>query len=188
MQAIRRTRFRGRRGLVAAVLCSVIIAGCSDDELPTEPSDPASLLELFGDSLYRADGTVEGLDALDDVALIGIYVAARSCPACANFTPLLVSVYDQLQTDGRSFEVVLVSTDSSEEIMFAYMEDAGMPWLAVPWGGSHAIGLLERYDVRWIPTLVIIDGDGRTVSMNGRDELVENGAAAYDGWLEAAGG
>lgn len=172
--------------LVATGLCSGLVAGCGDDS-PTEPSR-ASLLELFGDTLLRADGSVEGIEALEGAALIGIYFGSYQCSACAGFTPILVDAYGQLREQGRSFEVVYVSLDPGEASMLSYMTESGMSWLAVPWRGSHSNALLERYDVEWIPTLIIIDGEGGTVSREGAQEVVDHGAAAYDDWLARAAG
>lgn len=169
--------------LVATGVCAGLVAACGDDG-PTEPA-PASLVELFGDTLHRAGGSVEGIEQLEGIALIGIYFGSHQCPACASFTPTLVHVYDQLQDE--SFEVVYVSLDPSEVSMFSYMTESRMPWFALPWGGPHSSALLERYQVKWIPTLIVIDGAGRTVSWNGVGEVSDDGAAAYDDWLARSG-
>ncbi len=183
----RRRRNRRRAGVraVAAVgiVCS-LAAGCDGDSPAGLP--PPSLPELFGDELYRADGSVVGLEVFDGVPVIGIYFGAGSCSACAPFTPLLVDAYHLLEEDGRPFEVVYVSSDASEAAMFSYMQDSGMPWVAVPWRGAKARALVDRYGVRWIPTLVVVDGAGKTISLDGRDELYDKGAAAYDDWLAAS--
>ena len=170
---------------IAVAVCG-LLAGCGGDS-PTGVAPPASLEELFGDTLYRADSSRVGIDALQDAPLIGIYFAAHACSACASFTPLLLDAYRELRATDRAFEVVLVSGDPTEAAMFTHMTDREMPWLALPWQGRHALGLVDRYGVRWIPTLIIVDGDGATVSVDGRDEIAASGAAAGDAWLEASG-
>jgi cytochrome oxidase Cu insertion factor (SCO1/SenC/PrrC family) len=175
---------RPRRTALVATVCAGLVAGC--DGTPTEPP-AASLVELFGETLHRADGSVVGIEAVEAAALVGIYFGSYQCPACAGFTPTLVDVYDRLQDQGRSFEVVYVSLDPTEASMFSYMTESGMSWLAVPWQGTHSNALLDRYRVQWIPTLIIIDGEGRTVSKDGVGDLRADGAAAYDDWLERSG-
>ncbi|MFC1659887.1 thioredoxin-like domain-containing protein [Gemmatimonadota bacterium] len=155
--------------------------------MPTGP-EPASLSELFGNQLYRADGSAVGVGILGDDDVIGIYFADPGCPACRAFTPILVDAYDRLREDGRSFEVVLVTAGISELALFDFMVDSGMPWLAISSQSSRANALAQRYDVRWIPTLVIIDGAANTLSLTGREELTLSGAAAYDAWLAASAG
>jgi hypothetical protein len=143
---------------------------------------------LFGNQLYRADGSPVSVQVLDDAAVLGIYFASVGCPACAGFTPLLVEAYNQLREDGRSFEVVLVVLGVSEASLFEYMVDSDMPWLAVSPQSGKANSLVQRYDVRWVPTLIIIDGAANTISLTGREELTQRGIAAYDDWLAASAG
>jgi len=176
----------GWRSIAVAALMGCAASGCSGDG-PTGPG-PASLLELFGNQLFRADGSTVDVGALDDTAVIGIYFASTGCPACGDFTPILVDVYDQLREDGRSFEVVLVIAGVTESALFDYMADSGMSWLAVPSQSSRTSALAHLYNVHWVPTLVIIDGATNTVSLNGREEVTQSGAAAFDAWLAASVG
>ena len=169
-----------------AALMGCAASGCDGDG-PTGP-EPASLPDMFGNQLYRADGSAVGVGVLNNTSVIGIYFASPGCPACGAFTPLLVNAYDQLRDEGRSFEVVLVTGGISEQSLFDYMAGSGMAWLAVSSQSSEGDALAQRYDVQWVPTLVIIDGTANTVSMTGREELTQSGAAAFDAWLAASGG
>jgi nucleoredoxin len=185
-----RVRAPARALLGVGWLCGALALSCGDSTAeppPPPPPPPASLSALFGQTLFRADGSAVGMEALEGKAIIAIYFGAAGCPACTAFTPLLVNAYDELRQAGRSFEVVYVSFDGSAEIMYQYMLDARMQWLAMPWGGSQSAALTQRYGVRWIPTLVIIDGAGKTVSLTGREEVSSRGAAAYDDWLTRSG-
>ena len=172
----------------AAVLClvGVTLSGCGEGD-PTGAS-PNSISQLFGNQLYRSDGVPVGSEALEGKTLIGIFFANPGCPACGAFTPLLVDAYQELKESGRSFEVVLVSLGLSDAMLQQYMAEMEMPWLAESPGSKQANALVQRYNVRWVPTLVIVDKDARTVSMFGRDEVAEYGAAAYDDWMATAPG
>ncbi|EEE62084.1 hypothetical protein OsJ_16868 [Oryza sativa Japonica Group] len=71
------------------------------------------------------------------------------------FTPKLIEAYNELVSQGKSFEVVFVSGDSDQDAFNAYF--AKMPWLAVPFSDSEALAKLnERYKVMGIPHLVIL--------------------------------
>lgn len=171
------------RGILStAVLCG-LLTSCGGDKSIVEPEPAASLSELFGPVLYRANGDSVGIEAVEGKAIIAIYFSARWCPACAGFTPQLLSAYQELQQAGKSFEVVLVSLDDSSQEMFAHMMDYEMPWVAVPYGGEKADALVRRYAVAWIPSLIVIDDQGQTVSMNGRGDVDSKGAGAYEDWL-----
>jgi hypothetical protein len=70
----------------------------------------------------------------------------------------------------------------SDESLLEYMMDSGMAWLAVSSEGGRANAIAQHYDVRWVPTLVVIDSAANVISLNGRGEVAANGAAAYDRW------
>ncbi len=182
-----RVRTRARKPNLLTILMCAIVASCGTDS-PVGPPPPESLAELFGEQLLRANGTSVGIEEVEDKTLIAIYFAAQGCPACGQFTPLLVDAYHEIRQADRSFEVVLVSSDGSQEHMLAHMTDSSMPWLAVAWGSTEASGLGQRYGVRWIPTVIVVDGAGKTVSVDGRDEIAALGAGAYDQWLARSGG
>lgn len=166
---------------------AVFFASACGDDSPSGPGS-TSLPDLFGDLLYRADGTTVDVQTLQTRVLIGIYFASPTCPACAGFSPILMEAYGQWQDEGRSFEVVLVSPGISDLGLLNYMSETGMGWLAVPSQSKRANTLAQRYNVRWIPTLVVIDPEGGTVSLNGREEVTLDGAGAYDQWLAAQAG
>ncbi len=169
-------------------LCCSLLTSCGDANRIVEPEPPASLSDLFGPILFRADGSSVGTETIEDKAVVAIYFAARACPACGAFTPVLISFYDQVRQDEKSFEVVLVGLEASAQDMFVYMTDYAMPWLAVPFGSDEATALTQRYGVQWIPTLIVVDGDGKTISINGVDDIYGLGAGAYDAWLARSGG
>lgn len=177
--------------IVLTAICVGLLASCGETEQvidPPDPLPPASLLELFGTELFLADGTVLGNGAVADKAIVGVFFSTSWCPACEAFTPLLVDFYEELEQAGKSFEIVWVSFEASTDEMFAYMVDASMPWLTLPLRGVKAEGLIQRYGVEVVPTLIVIGNDGSTISLNGRGEVVEKGAAAYDDWLALSGG
>lgn len=179
------------RATVAAV-CWWLYTSCGGGAGATDPEDPdgsgASFAELFGPTLVRADESTVGIQAVQGKALVGIYFAARWCPACASFTPRLVSAYDALRKADKSFEIVMSSFDYSSADMFAHMRNRGMAWLAIPYESAKRRALSDLYGVTLIPTLVVLDSDGMTITRDGQDDIVLKGAAAYEDWLAASRG
>jgi hypothetical protein len=182
-------RVAGWARLVLAGLVGCLLPACGGS--PTDSGisgglpggDHPSFEDLFGPALVSADGSQVGLRAVQDKALVGIYFADPSCPACAAFTPLLVSTYDELMTAGKSFEIVLVSVGGGSADMFAFMQRYGMGWPAVPYDPSRLLALLQRFGVQWVPTLVVIDSDRDVVTKTGREDVLAAGAGAFDVWL-----
>ena len=175
----------GWRAAAVATVFAFALSGCGSDG-PTEPKQ-TTLSDLFGTQLFRADGSSVGLSGMDGTSLIGIYFASTGCPACGAFNPTLVEAYNQWSSEGKSFEVVLVTSGVGLTELLDYMVEYSMPWRAISPQSSKANSLIQRYNIRWVPTLVVIDAATNTVTMTGREELAQTGAAIYDVWAAASG-
>ena len=62
-----------------------------------------------------------------------------------------------------------------------------MQWLAVEFGTKEINDLKKRYKVKGIPTLVIVGPDGKTITENGRGDVMSKAATALDAWKKKAG-
>eukprot|EP00760_Papus_ankaliazontas_P018917 PhM_4_TR17764/c0_g1_i2/m.820/K17609/NXN; nucleoredoxin len=111
------------------------------------------------------------LDAVDvssaiDGKTVMLYFSASWCPPCRAFTPKLKTYYEALKSKhSDSVDIVFVSLDNDEQQFAEYY--AKMPWLAFPYRqkSSH---LMDRYNVRTIPSLVILNPDGTTLTKQGK--------------------
>ncbi len=179
--------------LFLSALCAVTLAllvGCGpsvNDGAAAEATDrsaDSSFAELFGSELVDARGDAVSVSALDGKT-VALYFSAHWCPPCRMFTPHLVDAYNELAAQNKMFEIVFVSSDRSEEAMYAYMEEYDMDWLAVPFpDGNRREALALRYQVRGIPTLIVVDKDGQLITADGRSHIMSQGAAAYEQWLK----
>lgn len=179
------------RHAVLTVSLFGLVTACADSDdgiSPLEPPPISSLSDLFGDVLLNADGDSIETETISNNTVIAIYFEGHWCSSCAAFTPLLMSTYAELELAAKSFEVVLVSFDVNRSELLGHMQDTGMAWLAVPPDGGRVGALAQRYAVQFIPTLIVIDSDGNTVTMDGRDDLVTKGSQAYDDWLASVSG
>lgn len=146
-----------------------------------EKDVPPALDDLFGKRLVGLKG--KRISTADLVGKkIGIYFTASWCPPCRAFTPDLVKAYNQLQTEGKPFEVVLVTSDRDKASMEKYMKDYDMPFVAVPFGDKRIDALKKKFAVSGIPKLVVVDDTGKTLSAEARGEISARGAAAYEKW------
>lgn len=67
----------------------------------------------------------------------------------------------------EDFEIVFVSSDHDQASFDSYF--SSMPWLALPFGDPNIKNLVKHFDVKGIPSLVILGPDGKTISRNGRN-------------------
>jgi nucleoredoxin len=160
-----------------SLLCSAALAAL----LATTAS--ANLGELFPDHLKNAQGQPVARDTALNGKLIGVYFSASWCPPCRAFTPSLVEFRDQ---NKDQFEVVFVSSDRSPEDQMKYMADYKMNFVTIAHRSDEAQALAQRYSVRGIPMLVILDQEGNVITTNGRGELSRDGQAALAIWKKQA--
>ena len=92
---------------------------------------------------------------------------------CNAFTQQLRKVYHDLQSKGRPFEVVFVSSDNdTREFEDSY---TFMPWLAVPYERDDILrSLRSRFNVTSIPTLLFLDEYSGVYNANGRLAITLN--------------
>jgi thiol-disulfide isomerase/thioredoxin len=113
--------------------------------------------------------------------VIGIYFSASWCGPCQRFTPRLAECYRALRARNAAFEVVFVSADREEADFKAYCEK--MPWLALPFGARDIRSLLnDMLGIGGIPTLMLLDGEGGLISMDGVRLVSEDGAGERFPW------
>merc|ERR1712199_117185 len=116
-----------------------------------------AFVDLFGPEIL----TKEGLAGKEHVM---VYFSAHWCPPCRGYTPQLSEAYkNSIKTD--KVAVVFVSSDRDEGEFDSYYSE--MSFFAMPYSnrdGKAALG--EKYGVRGIPTLVLLDGAGNLVEGN----------------------
>ena len=133
---------------------------------------------LFPEKILDSKGKTVSSKVLEN-KIVGIYFSAQWCPPCRNFTPALVEFRDK---NAKEFEVVFVSSDRSQEDQLKYMEKYGMKWYALAHGSDEANELKKKYEVRGIPSLVIVDAEGNTITKNGRGDVSGNPSGALASW------
>lgn len=142
----------------------------------------ASLAELLPEQLQNAEGEAVSRDALEG-KLVGIYFSAEWCPPCRGFTPTLVQFRDRHH---EAFEVVFVSSDRTPEAQRGYMKNYKMNFLTLEHRSAPAQALAQRFSVRGIPTLVIVDANGNVITTQGVRELSRNTDGALQAWQAKA--
>ena len=119
------------------------------------------------------------------VKVIALYFSAHWCPPCRQFTPLLKSAFEEFKSSNPSnnkLSVVFVSGDRSQDEMLSYMREAHGNWPGVPPGSPLQQSLNTAFQVRGIPSLIIVDINGEIISREGRQEIMSLRSQAFKNW------
>merc|ERR1712186_174196 len=134
-------------------------------------------------NLTKADGTKKpASEVFAGKEFICLYFSGHWCPPCRGFTPVLKDFYQEVS----DVEIVFVSSDQSEEAMAAYMKESHGDWWAVEYDSNEVKELKSHFQVSGIPTLVVLDKNGKEVSKNGRGDVMGKGPSAVVEWKKAA--
>lgn len=140
--------------------------------------DPESIELPSG--IIDSEGDEASTDALKG-KYVGIYFSARWGPPCRAFTPKLVEFRNREAENG--FEVLWVSFDKSSEERVQFETENQMSWPSLE-GISSKQGraLAKSLGVEAIPTLVILDPNGKVVTKDGYAQLNEDPESAWQRW------
>ena len=95
------------------------------------------------------------------------YYTASWCPPCQAFTPSLVDFYNK--NKNAKFELVLITSDDSEDAMEGYAAEKKMPWPQLKQSKADTFKGKFDHGVRGIPSVIVCDLEGKIVSANGRN-------------------
>merc|ERR1712054_645881 len=141
-----------------------------------------ALIDLLGDNLQSESGPVPTTTALKDIDAVGIYFSAHWCPPCRGFTPKLAEIYKTMKAAGKKFEIIFASSDRDTAAFDEYFKE--QPWLAIPYvDRSKKDALSKKFKVQGIPTLVIVDKEGKTITTDGRSAVTEDPAGENFPWI-----
>jgi len=123
---------------------------------------------LLGDVLIGKGGEEFPTSSLDG-KYVALYFSAHWCPPCRGFTPALAKAYTS-HLHGKGLEIVFVSSDKGQQEFNEYFGE--MPWKALPFSDrDRKASLSKKFKVNGIPTLVILDTDGSTITTDGRSNV-----------------
>eukprot|EP01018_Ginkgo_biloba_P027560 Gb_39281 [translate_table: standard] len=109
--------------------------------------------------------------------IVCLYFSAHWCPPCRNFTPQLIDFYNELKNKGEALEIIFISVDREEQAFEEYY--GSMPWLALPFGDKIEKNLFRYFQIQGIPTLIVLNPNGKTIQTEGVELIEDYGILAY---------
>ena len=103
---------------------------------------------------------------------------ASWCPDCRRENPFIIEAYNKYKN--KNFTVLGVSLDRSRDAWVKGIEKEGLTWTQVSDLKYWSSDVVDLYAIRWIPTGILLDPEGKilNISLN-EDELVKNLAAVF---------
>jgi nucleoredoxin len=161
-----------------------------------DPVQIGPLIDIFGPKLLTLemvnDTSAElrsrfTSDALRGKKVIGLYFSADWCGPCRQFTPDLVKFYHKINNRrGKKdeFEIVWISRCRDVRSFGQYFTHMG-GWVALP--PEEAMGergsmLSQKFRVKGIPTLVLLDDLGEVITLDGRNKIPQDKAGIGFPW------
>lgn len=114
-----------------------------------------NLERLKGSRLKRCE------DATRPEKYYVFYYTASWCPPCQRFTPELVKWYKSNKNE--NFELVLISSDRSEDAMEGYAKDKKMPWPQLKMAKVKDFKGQFNHGVKGIPSVIVCDLEGKNL-------------------------
>ena len=138
--------------------------------------------EIVGEELRHGLESGSTAALIGEAKFVGIYFGAHWAPPCRLFTTNLKETYEVMNQNEKQFEVIFVSGDGNEQAFENNFKE--MPWLAVNFKEEDLRSRLkQKYGINSIPTLIIVDQQGRTVeSTTGRQEITDHKELAIEIW------
>lgn len=100
-----------------------------------------------------------------------INVWSTVAPACAAEYPYLRKVYETYRE--RGFEIVGIAIEQEKETALKFIRENEVPWVNL-WepGGTHSFA--TEYGIVAIPTMILLDREGKVISLEARGIILGN--------------
>ena len=121
-------------------------------------------------SFTALDGSkVDLADLRGKVVLIDFW--ATWCPPCVEEVPEVVEAYKKFKD--RGFEIIGISLDEDKDVLVKFTKEHGMTWPQFFDGKGWENSIAKRFKIQSVPTMWLIDREGKLADASPRGRLEE---------------
>jgi thiol-disulfide isomerase/thioredoxin len=131
--------------------------------------------------LNNKNEEISYLDSIFNCNLYGLFFTASWCSPCELFVKDLIDIYINANEGIRNIEIIQINYEKEEGSFKSNIADR--PWVFMPHNDPRANELKEKFNILYIPVLVIFKSDGTLLTTNGRQIISNEGVNAIDKWL-----
>lgn len=103
---------------------------------------------------------------------------ATWCPPCVEEVPGVVQAYEKFKDKG--FEIVGISLDKDKDALDKFTEENKMTWPQFFDGKGWDNEIAKRFNIQSVPTMWLLDREGKLAEPNPRERLEKSIQAALD--------
>jgi thiol-disulfide isomerase/thioredoxin len=155
------------------------LSGNDDPELSGAAKAALELMDMRTAPLDLKFTAVDGSE-IDLAALRGQVVLvdfwATWCPPCVEEVPELVAIYEKFKDQG--FTIVGISLDEDKGALEKFTTENKMTWPQFFDGKGWENEMAKRFKIQTVPTMWLLDREGKLIDANPRGRLEQAVAAA----------
>ncbi|XP_061625470.1 nucleoredoxin-like protein 1 isoform X4 [Phyllopteryx taeniolatus] len=156
------------------------------------------MVDLFVDRvLVKNNRDQDELDTEHEIAIrlqnriLMLFFASAACDRCQEFAPKLGDFFTRLTDEfyvDRSAQLVLlyISLDKSEGHQNDFLQELPKKCLFLTYEDPYRRQLEDKFNVKELPTVVVLRPDCSVLIPNAVDEILRLGPDCYSNWREAA--